>query len=163
MRRAVELSTTRYGSAAAMLGRAARIAETYRVIDYERGQEQTGTSLTRDASKPQARALADIGAEVIQGDMTDRDSLVAMFKGTYGAYSAQNPMISGHQGEILQGKNVADVAKETGVQRLVYGSAAPGVRGTGVGAWESKLEIEAHMRQLGCLSPSCAPWPSWSC
>jgi putative redox protein len=43
VRRAVELSTTRYCSAAAMLGRVAHIDETYRVIDEATGQEQAGT------------------------------------------------------------------------------------------------------------------------
>ncbi len=42
VKRAVELSATRYCSAAAMLGRAAHIEETYRVIDNTSGQEQTG-------------------------------------------------------------------------------------------------------------------------
>jgi uncharacterized protein YbjT (DUF2867 family) len=106
-------------------------------------------AITRNASRPQARALADLGAEVVQGDMAARDSLVALFKGAHGVYSVQNPMISGHEGEIRQGQNVADVSREAGVRHLVYGSAAPGKHGTGVGSWESKLEIEAHMRQLG--------------
>jgi putative redox protein len=43
--RAVELSATRYCSAAAMLNRAARVEETYRTIDEATGQEQTGTLL----------------------------------------------------------------------------------------------------------------------
>jgi uncharacterized protein YbjT (DUF2867 family) len=106
-------------------------------------------AITRNAARPQARALAEVGAEVVQGDMAARESLVSAFNGSYGVYSVQNPMISGHEGEIRQGKNVADSAKEAGVRHLVYGSAAPGQRGTGVGAWESKLDIEAHMRQLG--------------
>jgi putative redox protein len=42
VKRAVELSSTRYCSAAAMLGRAARIEETYRIVDDASGQEQTG-------------------------------------------------------------------------------------------------------------------------
>ena len=42
VKRAVELSATRYCSAAAMLGRAAHIDETYRIIDDTTGQEQTG-------------------------------------------------------------------------------------------------------------------------
>jgi putative redox protein len=43
VRHAVELSATRYCSAAAMLGRVAHIDETYRLIDETTGQEQTGT------------------------------------------------------------------------------------------------------------------------
>jgi putative redox protein len=42
VRRAVELSATRYCSAAAMLGRVARIEETYRIVDDGSGQELTG-------------------------------------------------------------------------------------------------------------------------
>jgi putative redox protein len=43
VRRAVELSATRYCSAAAMLGQSAHIEEAYRVIDADTGQEQTGS------------------------------------------------------------------------------------------------------------------------
>ena len=42
VRRAVELSATRYCSAAAMLGKTARIEESYRIIDHITGQEQAG-------------------------------------------------------------------------------------------------------------------------
>jgi putative redox protein len=42
VKHAVELSATRYSSAAAMLNRAARIEETYRIVDEVSGQEQTG-------------------------------------------------------------------------------------------------------------------------
>ncbi|HLZ25551.1 MAG TPA: OsmC family protein [Ktedonobacterales bacterium] len=42
VRRAVELSATRYCSAAAMLGRVAHIEERYRLVDDASGQEQTG-------------------------------------------------------------------------------------------------------------------------
>ena len=43
VKRAVELSATRYCPAAAMLGHAARIDTSYRVIDQQTGQEQVGT------------------------------------------------------------------------------------------------------------------------
>ena len=42
VRRAVELSASRYCSAAAMVGRAAPIEETFRLIDDATGQELTG-------------------------------------------------------------------------------------------------------------------------
>ena len=42
VKRAVELSATRYCSAAAMLGRAAHIEETFRIIDDTSGHEHTG-------------------------------------------------------------------------------------------------------------------------
>ena len=43
VKHAVELSATKYCSAAAMLGLAARIDNSYRVIDQQTGQEQVGT------------------------------------------------------------------------------------------------------------------------
>jgi uncharacterized protein YbjT (DUF2867 family) len=58
-------------------------------------------------------------------------------------------MISGLADEVRQGKAVADVAREVGVAHLVYGSAGTGESGTGIGQWESKLQVEAHLRGLG--------------
>jgi putative redox protein len=43
VKHAVELSATRYCPAAAMLGHAAHIEHTYRVIDEATAKEQTGT------------------------------------------------------------------------------------------------------------------------
>lgn len=42
VQRAIELSATRYCSASAMLERAARIEQTYRIIDDDTGEEITG-------------------------------------------------------------------------------------------------------------------------
>jgi uncharacterized protein YbjT (DUF2867 family) len=105
-------------------------------------------TLTRNPSGERARALKNLGAEVVKGDMGDRASLQPIFSSAYGVYSVQNPMISGLEVEIQQGKNVADVAHEANVQHLVYGSAGVGLGGTGIGSWESKLQIEAHIRDL---------------
>jgi uncharacterized protein YbjT (DUF2867 family) len=106
-------------------------------------------ALTREPQAEPARRLAALGAEVVRADMTDRGALVAAFRDVHGVYSVQNPMISGLEAEITQGKNVADAAKETAVGHVVYGSAGIGAPGTGVGSWDSKLAVEAHMRELG--------------
>jgi uncharacterized protein YbjT (DUF2867 family) len=106
-------------------------------------------ALTRDPTSAKARTLAALGAEVVRGDMGDPASLAPIFSRAYGVYSVQNPMISGLEAEIRQGKTVADVASKVGVQHLVYGSAGTGRRGTGIGSWESKLEVEGHMHGLG--------------
>ncbi len=105
-------------------------------------------ALTRNPKRSKALALADLGAELVQGDMGDRASLQVAFQGAYGIYSVQNPMISGLEAEVRQGKLVAEVAKQAGIKHLVYGSAGLGVKGTGIGSWESKLVIEEHMKAL---------------
>jgi uncharacterized protein YbjT (DUF2867 family) len=62
-------------------------------------------------------------------------------------FSVQNPMLAGHDGEVIQGTNVADAAQTTGVRHLVYGAAGPGLPGTGVGSWDAKLVIASHARE----------------
>jgi uncharacterized protein YbjT (DUF2867 family) len=104
-------------------------------------------AVTRKPDAPKAKALRDAGAEVVQADMADRKSLDPVFEGAYGVFNVQNPQIAGFDGEVAQGRNVADAAKAAGVRHLVYGSAGMGVR-TGVPSWDSKVLIADHMRQL---------------
>jgi uncharacterized protein YbjT (DUF2867 family) len=80
--------------------------------------------------------------------MSDRGTLSRAFRDAYGVFSVQNPMISGIDGEVRQGRNVADAAREAGVRHVVYGSAGTGERNTGVGSSESKLRVQAHMQAL---------------
>ena len=104
--------------------------------------------LTRNAASKQARALAALGSEVVQGDMGDAAFLQSVFEGAYGVYSVQNTFIGGPEAEVRQGKNVADMAKDANVQHIVYGSAGIGRKGTGIPSWETKLQIEDHMKAL---------------
>jgi uncharacterized protein YbjT (DUF2867 family) len=105
-------------------------------------------SLTRNPKSKKAQALSALGAEVVQGDMANPASLMPIFEGAYGVFSVQNPYIGGIEGEINQGKNVAAVAKQTGVQHLVYSSAGTGPEVTGIPSWDSKAVIEAYMKSL---------------
>jgi uncharacterized protein YbjT (DUF2867 family) len=106
-------------------------------------------ALTRNASSAQAQALAALGAEVVQGDMGEIASLRPIFAGAYGVYSVQNPFIGGPEAEVRQGINVADVARESGVQHLLYGSAGISGTSTGIPSWETKRRVEQHMRSPG--------------
>lgn len=107
--------------------------------------------LTRDANKPAAQALANAGAEVVPGDMDKRLELEAAFKGVYGVFSVQNfwlPTV-GYEGEIRQGKAVADAAKAANVKHLVYSSVGAAHRGMGQKHFESKWIIEQYIQSLG--------------
>jgi uncharacterized protein YbjT (DUF2867 family) len=106
-------------------------------------------ALTRKPDGPAARALAALGAEVVRADMTDASELVPAFRDAYGVYSVQNFMPGGADAEITQGRNVADAAKATGVQHVVYGSAGPRATDTGIAPWNTKLTVQAHLRALG--------------
>jgi uncharacterized protein YbjT (DUF2867 family) len=106
-------------------------------------------AVTRRPDGPAALALAALGAEVIRADMMNKSDLMHAFRDAYGVYSVQNFMPGGTDVEIRQGKNVADAAKATGVQHIVYGSAGTGATDTGIPSWNSKLAVEAHIKALG--------------
>jgi uncharacterized protein YbjT (DUF2867 family) len=106
-------------------------------------------AVTRQPDGPAARALGALGADVVRADLMNKSELMRAFRDAYGVYSVQNFMPGGTDAEIAQGKNVADAAKATGVQHIVYGSAGTGATGTGIPSWDSKLAVEAYMRALG--------------
>jgi uncharacterized protein YbjT (DUF2867 family) len=107
-------------------------------------------ALTRDVNKPAAQELASLGAELVPGDMDNRAELDVAFKGAYGVFSVQNFWLPnvGFEGEIRQGKNVADAAKAAGVQHLVYSSVGAAHRGMGQKHFESKWIIEQYIQSL---------------
>src|SRR5262249_10366138 len=45
--------------------------------------------------------------------------------------------------------NLADAAKKAGVEHFVYSSVGGVERNTGIAHWESKWEIENHIRKIG--------------
>lgn len=106
-------------------------------------------ALTRDPAKPAARALAEQGAQLVQGDLDDPASLQQALQGTYGVFSVQNFMEIGTEGEIRQGKRLAEAASAAGVQHFVYSSVVSADQRTGLPHFESKWQIEQHLHQSG--------------
>lgn len=108
-------------------------------------------ALTRDAGKAAASAMRDQGAEVAIADNDDRASLTAAFKGADAVFAVQNYWLPnvGKEGEIRQGKLAADVAKAVGTPHFIYSSVGAAHRGMGQKHFESKLEIENHIKAIG--------------
>jgi uncharacterized protein YbjT (DUF2867 family) len=106
-------------------------------------------ALTRDPHKPEAQALDEQGAEVVQGDMDDRSAMDRSLEGAYGVFSMQNFWETGYDGEVQQGKTVADAAKAASVEHFVYSSVGSAHRQTGIPHFESKAEVEEHVREIG--------------
>ena len=107
-------------------------------------------ALTRDPNKPAAQELKSLGVEILPGDMDNRAELDAAFEGAYGVFSVQNFWLPnvGFEGEVRQGKAVADAAKTAGVQHLVYSSVGSAHRGLGQKHFESKWIIEQYIHGL---------------
>jgi uncharacterized protein YbjT (DUF2867 family) len=105
-------------------------------------------ALTRNPESHAAKLLARQGVELVQGDLEDAASIARAATGAYGVYSVQDFWAVGAKREVLQGKNVADAAKKVGVKHFVYSSVGGAERNTGIPHWESKWEVEKHIRSL---------------
>jgi uncharacterized protein YbjT (DUF2867 family) len=106
-------------------------------------------AMTRNPDGEQARALAEMGATVIQGDLDDAVSLERAVAGAWGAFAMQNTWEAGVEGEEEQGKRFAEVAKNGGVEHFVYSSVASAQRQTGVPHFDNKWRVENRIRELG--------------
>lgn len=104
--------------------------------------------LTRETAKAESQAMARLGAEMVAGDMEDRDLLQRMMQGCYGAFSVQNTWTAGAEAEIRQGRNMAEAAQGAGVTHFVYTSVGGSERNSGVPHFESKWQVEQHIRSL---------------
>jgi len=113
----------------------------------ERGYQVRG--LTRDPDSERARVLAESGMEMVRGDFEDPASLDAALVGAYGAFSVQNFWDYDYESEVRQGKHFADAARRAGVAHFVYSSVAAAERNTGIPHFDSKFEIEQHIRAIG--------------
>jgi uncharacterized protein YbjT (DUF2867 family) len=78
-------------------------------------------AITRDPNKDAARTLADAGAELVQADIDDIESLVRAFTGAYGVFGVTNfwEHFSGEK-EKQQAGNIAEAARRAGVQHVVW-------------------------------------------
>ncbi len=106
-------------------------------------------ALTRNPQSHAAQSLARQGVELVQGDLEDAASIAGAATGVYGIYSVQDFWAVGAKREVQQGKNIADAAKKAGVKHFVYSSVGGAERNTGIPHWESKWEVEKHIRSLG--------------
>ncbi|KAL3475520.1 nmrA family transcriptional regulator [Aspergillus californicus] len=111
-------------------------------------------AVTRDPSKPAAKALADLGAELIKANLEDKVSLRAAFQDAYGVFLLTTIFDTMDKtAETRQGKNAADVCKETGVKHLVF-SSLPHVskvtngKLTKVVHFDSKALVDEYIREL---------------
>lgn len=106
-------------------------------------------ALSRNPASAAAKALSDRGVEVVQGDLEDPASLAGAVRGVHGVFSVQDFWAVGARREVEQGKNLADAAAKAGVEHFVYSSVGGAERNSGIEHWESKWEIENHIRKLG--------------
>ena len=78
-------------------------------------------ALTRNVRSDKAAALAGLGAEVVEADLDDPESLERAFRGAYGAYCVTNFWEHfSPEKELAQAANMARAAKDTGVEHVIW-------------------------------------------
>jgi len=114
-------------------------------------------ALTRNPASVAAQELTRQGIEVIQGDLEKPASLERAVRGAYGIYSVQDFWAVGAKREVQQGTNLADAALKAQVSHFVYSSVGGAERSSGIDHWQSKWEIENHIRRLGLPATMLRP------
>ncbi|GAA2230644.1 NmrA/HSCARG family protein [Streptomyces nogalater] len=101
--------------------------------------------LVRDPGRAAARELAERGAEVVAGSLSDRDSLAAAMRGVAGVFAYTTPFEAGVEAEVGQGRAILSAATRERVPHLVFSSVAGADQDSGVPHFESKARVEADL------------------
>lgn len=78
-------------------------------------------ALTRDKNSDKAKVLSSLGAEVVEADLDDSESLKKAFEGAYGAYCVtffwehMSP-----EKELKQAENMAEAARNTDLKHVIW-------------------------------------------
>ena len=114
------------------------------------GSEFKLQAMTRNPDSDAAKAVASAtGAELVQGDLDDAASLKKALKGVWGVFGVQNTWEAGVEREEEQGKRLASLAREAGVQHYVYTSVGSAHRKTGIPHFDNKYRVEDSIRAAG--------------
>ncbi|NBE93250.1 NmrA/HSCARG family protein [Nonomuraea sp. KC401] len=117
-------------------------------------------ALVRDPAADRARAVEALGAELVTGDLHDRESLIQAAKGARAVFSVQiAPLTAGafdFDAEVAQAVNLIEGAKAAGVPQFVQTSTSGAGRHTEMPGGEAvaltlnaKAAIEEHVRTAG--------------
>ncbi|MEV0917554.1 NmrA family NAD(P)-binding protein [Streptomyces sp. NPDC049967] len=127
-------------------------------------------ALVRDAAAARARAVEELGAELVTGDLDDRASLARAAAGARAVFSVQMPAFTGDgfdfDGEVVQARNLIEAAREAGVPHFVHTSVTGAGKhietpGWAEGRWasmEGTLGAKAAIQEL----VRAAGFPYWT-
>ena len=104
--------------------------------------------LTRKPDSERAVALARHGVDIVKGDLDDEATLRRALAGAWGVFGVQDTGEAGVEREKVQGKRLAKLAREAGVEHYVYTSVGSAHKQTGVPHFDNKWRIEETVRGL---------------
>ncbi|MEU6482179.1 NmrA family NAD(P)-binding protein [Streptomyces sp. NPDC047017] len=122
-------------------------------------------ALVRDPRTPRARAIQELGARLVVGDLTDAATLAAAVDGVRAVYSVQMPAFTDQgvdfDGEVRQAYNLMAAAKAAGVHQFVQSTTSGVGRHTRAPGWAegrwammeaplgTKAAIQDRLREIG--------------
>jgi uncharacterized protein YbjT (DUF2867 family) len=120
------------------------------VVDHLLASDQAFDvrGLTRDATGDTAQALADRGVTMVEGDLDDPETLREPVGDADAVFAVTNFWTVGYDAQVEQGKNIATVAAEEGVEQFVVSGVGSHDADTGIPHFDSAGEIDEHIRGL---------------
>ncbi|WP_227999652.1 NmrA family NAD(P)-binding protein [Nocardia australiensis] len=96
-------------------------------------------ALVRDPATDRAKAVEALGAELVTGDLHDRDSVIRAANGVRAVFSVQMPTMTADtvdfDAEVAQGVNLIEGAKAAGVPQFVHTSVSGAGQHTETPGW----------------------------
>ncbi|MFE3142426.1 NmrA/HSCARG family protein [Streptomyces scopuliridis] len=127
-------------------------------------------ALVRDPATGRAKAVEALGAELVTGDLHDRESVIRAAEGARAVFSVQMPAMTGDafdfEGEITQGVNLIEGAKAAGVPQFVHTSVSGAGRHTETPGWAEGrwASLEATLGAKSAIQDRVreAGFPHWT-
>ncbi|XP_043916625.1 nmrA-like family domain-containing protein 1 [Protopterus annectens] len=109
--------------------------------------------VSRDPNKPACKDLEKLGAEVVKADLDDAELLKSAVCGAHAVFLVTNYWEHlSKEKEVQQGKRFADVAKQAGLQHVVFSGLENVCKLTNgklvVEHFDGKGEVEEYFRQI---------------
>lgn len=108
-------------------------------------------AFVRDPDRSEVKELEALGAELAVGDYDDPPTVRAAVRGVHGMFCPQpgdlpdpHPAVN-----VRRGRSLVDAAAAAELAHVVYSSAGPVGRDSGVGHFEAMAEVEAYLGASG--------------
>lgn len=126
-------------------------------------------ALVLEFGEPGAQQLSELGAELVNGNFDNDDSIKAACDGVDSIYLMSTFYTDGPETEFKQATNVANIADKCGVGHLVYSSVANVAKEWNIPHFLSKWNVEKHIETLSIPSTVVGPtfftdnllWPQY--
>jgi uncharacterized protein YbjT (DUF2867 family) len=115
-------------------------------------------ALARRSDSDAARALTELGADLVVADLDDPESLRAAFTGVDGVFAMTTPGYDLRIDlEVRHGHAIVDAAAAARVPHVVYSSVGGAERHTGIPHFDSKRDIEEYLVAQGLSTTFVRP------